>query len=329
MACLKNEKHISRRTFLRGMRWAPVLFLPAPTRAFPLGAKFAAPPRAIHPFSFADLRLTPHYPAKSPLDDVLRLVAPGSDEFVTEQYAVEIGRLLNDWSQALKAAPPGLSALATFLDSSLEATVLASSQESSVRSGGGLEVMRRRFAANTTKDRERFVDEMKRHLAPFVCLQAAEFEITTVKEIAGTPLTVQAEIRYDLAGTLADGVREERIGNWSTRWTRADSNAWHAVRWETSAETVSRARWPIFIDVTAQALGQTESYRSQMLRGVDHWRTVLDGACGIDVYGNNGLATGDIDNDGFDDLYICQPAGLPNRLYRNRGDGVSEDVTEA
>ena len=49
---------------------------------------------------------------------------------------------------------------------------------------------------------------------------------------------------------------------------------------------------------------------------------------GIDVYGNNGIAAGDFDNNGFDSLYICQPAGLPNRLYRNRGDGSFEDVTE-
>ena len=328
MARHKDEKHISRRSFLRGIRWAPVLFVPAPLRALPFGSKFAAPPRGIPFLPFADLRLTPHYPAKSPLDDVLRLVAPGSDEFVTEKYAFEIGRLLNDWSQALKAAPPALGALANFLDSSLEATALASSQESSVRSGGAIEVTRRRFTANTTKDRERFLDEMKKYLAPFVHIQTAEFEITGVKEITGSPLTVRAEIRYDLAGTCADGACEERIGNWSTRWTRADSNAWHAVRWEASIETVSRARGPIFIDVTAQALGRAESYRNQMLHGVDHWRTVLDGACGIDVYGNNGLSAGDIDNDGFDDLYICQPAGLPNRLYRNRGDGIFEDVTE-
>ena len=40
------------------------------------------------------------------------------------------------------------------------------------------------------------------------------------------------------------------------------------------------------------------------------------------------MAAGDYDNDGFDDLYVCQPAGLPNRLYRNRGDGTFEDVTE-
>ena len=64
-----------------------------------------------------------------------------------------------------------------------------------------------------------------------------------------------------------------------------------------------------------------------MLFGADYWRTVLDGAVGLDVYCNNGVAAGDFDGDGFDDLYVCQPAGLPNRLYRNRGDGTFEDVT--
>ena len=56
---------------------------------------------------------------------------------------------------------------------------------------------------------------------------------------------------------------------------------------------------------------------------------MLDGACGIDVYGHNGVSIGDIDGDGFDDLYVCQPSGLPNRLYRNRGDGTFHDITEA
>jgi Flp pilus assembly protein TadD/peroxiredoxin len=327
MARYKHEKHISRRTFLQGMRWAPVLFVPAPFRALPFGAKLAASPRAILSLPFADFRLTPHYPAKSPLDDVLRLVTPGADEFVTEKYAFEIALLLNDWGQAVKAAPPGLSALSKFLDSSVEATPLAPSQESRVRSGGGIEVTQRRFTGNPA-GREQFLDQIKTYLAAFARIDIAEFEITGVKEIAQSPLTVQTEIRYELGGTRTDRSREGRIGNWSTRWTRADSGAWQVVRWEASAETVSRAHQPIFVDVTGQALGQTESYKNQMLRGVDHWRTVLDGACGIDVYGNNGLAAGDIDNDGFDDLYVCQPAGLPNRLYRNRGDGTFEDVTE-
>jgi Flp pilus assembly protein TadD/peroxiredoxin len=327
MAHHTDEKHISRRKFLRGMRWSPLLFIPAPLRALPFGAKRPAPPRAIPSFPFADFRFNPHYPAKSPLDDVLRLVTPGSDEFVTEKYAYEIARLLSDWALALRSAAPAVGVFANFLDASLEATSLASTQESTLRSDGGMEVIRRRFDASPTTGRDRFVDEMKAYLEPLARIEIAEFEITTIREIGNSPLAVQTEIRYDIAGERTDRGREERIGNWSIRWTH-DSNAWRALRWEASSETISRAREPIFIEVTAQALGHIESYRQQLLRGVDHWRTILDSACGIDVYGNNGLAVGDIDNTGLDDLYICQPAGLPNRLYRNRGDGTFEDVTE-
>ncbi len=160
-------------------------------------------------------------------------------------------------------------------------------------------------------------------------METAEFEIVAIEEIAGSSPTVRVEIRYSFVGSPAAGAgREERIGIWRTQWVRDSSNAWKAVRWEASEETVSRARDPIFIDITSHVFSRTDSYQNQMAHGVDYWRTVLDGACGIDVYGNNGLAVGDFDNDGFDDLYVCQPAGLPNRLYRNRGDGTFEDVTE-
>ena len=83
------------------------------------------------------------------------------------------------------------------------------------------------------------------------------------------------------------------------------------------------------LDITAAALAGNSSYSAQLLHGTDYWRTVLDGASGIDIYGHNGVSVADIDNDGFDDLYVCQPAGLPNRLYRNRGDGTFEDITES
>ena len=106
-------------------------------------------------------------------------------------------------------------------------------------------------------------------------------------------------------------------------------------RWISSAalaageETRSRSAKPWYEDIAPQAFDRASSYIHQMLRGVDDWRTVLDGACGIDIYGHNGVSVGDIDGDGFDDLYVCQPAGLPNRLYRNRGDGTFEDITES
>jgi len=109
-----------------------MLFVPAPLRSLPFGARLGAAPRTIPSLSLSDLRWTPHYAAKSPLDDVLRLVAPGTDEYITERYAAEIERLLMSWSQALKVATPALTVLANFLDASLEGTSLASGQENSL-----------------------------------------------------------------------------------------------------------------------------------------------------------------------------------------------------
>jgi tetratricopeptide (TPR) repeat protein len=330
MARHKDEEHaLSRRTFLRRMRWAPVLFLPAPLQARAFCPVFAETPGDQNSsFHFADFRVAPHYPAKSPLDDVLRKVVPGTDEYVTEKYAFEIMRLLEEWSSALKAAPPALEVLAKFLDTSVEATSLVPVQENPVRPGIGMEVFRRRFASSGVPGRERFLNEIKIYLASMSRVETAEFEIVGIEETANKSPGVRVGIRYDFVGTRTDQGREERVGHWLTEWSRDEANGWRALRWQATEETLSRAREPVFIEVTSQALGQTESYEKQMLHGVDYWRTVLDGACGIDVYGNNGLAVGDIDNDGLDDMYVCQPAGLPNRLYHNRGDGTFEDVTE-
>src|SRR5262245_57882844 len=48
----------------------------------------------------------------------------------------------------------------------------------------------------------------------------------------------------------------------------------------------------------------------------------------INLYDHGaGLAVGDFDGDGFDDVYFCNQLGR-NALFRNRGDGTFEDVTE-
>src|SRR3984893_1580087 len=325
----KREHICSRRAFLRGMRWAPALFVPAPLHSLSIPSLIGPEVSGPRPFfPFADLRVSPHYPAKSPLDEVLRYVAPGFDEFVTEKYAWEIGKILTVWGHNLKTTPPTLTTLAKFVDASLETTSLVPAEERSLRSGYGLDVLRRRFSPDVAVGRERFLQQMKTYLNGFFRLETAEFEIVGIEESTKSPLQLRVNIRYDFVGTRAGGGREERVGRWLTEWSQDASGAWRAVKWKATDEKVSRASTAVFVDISELAMGQAESYKTQMLHGVDHWRTVLDGACGIDVYGNNGVAVGDFDNDGFDDLYVCQPAGLPNRLYRNRGDGSFEDVTE-
>jgi Flp pilus assembly protein TadD/peroxiredoxin len=330
MSLHRNEKQfLTRRALLKSMGLAPLLLRPAPFFGFSF---LLSSPNAVSnqpsAFSFTDVRLTPHYPAKSPLADILRLVVPGSDEYVTEKYAFEIESLLREWSQSLKTSFRDLSPLTKSLAPSIKASSLVPVKESSLRSGYGIDSVRRQFGAAVVYGRERFLQEIQAWLGQISQVETAEFEIYDIKEIASSPLSVRLGIRYDIVTTRNDDRCEERVGSWRTEWSRDEAQMWTAHHWEATEEILSTAHGPVFIDVTSQALGGAESYASQMLRGIDHWRTVLDSACGIDVYGNNGVATGDFDNDGFDDLYVCQPAGLPNRLYRNRGDGTFEDVTE-
>src|SRR5947199_4449503 len=176
-------------------------------------------------------------------------------------------------------------------------------------------------------EREAFIQGL-RAFFEFTMLQCAEFKLTGIQVRTMPPLVFQTRMRYDVAGRKAGASFEERVGAWNFEWERDSSGKLWIRKWQGISQTRSRAERPIFRDVTAASLGKNRSYQEQLLRGADHWRTVLDGASGIDVYGNNGLAVGDFDNNGFDDLYVCQPAGLPNRLYRNRGDGTFEDVTE-
>jgi len=78
-----------------------------------------------------------------------------------------------------------------------------------------------------------------------------------------------------------------------------------------------------FADVTGAVLSS-----EQLRHGVPYWLARLDPATGIDIFGNNGIAVGDIDNDGRDEIYVCQPGGLPNKLFRWR-DSRLEDITKA
>jgi tetratricopeptide (TPR) repeat protein len=321
-----HPSKISRRAILKGVRYTPILFLPAPLRAFehrpntlPLAFPAALP--------FADLRVAPHYPATSPLDEMIRLVAPGSDQFATEKYASEIRELLGLWGDDLTSGRNPLARARILADASLLASSLRPSTERTVRNRYGVTIIRRQFETDLRVDRHRFLDQLGDYLGSFVRTRTCEFQVTGINEISTPPAHISADIRYGLVGESRGGGPEQRIGLWRTEWLKRDSQ-WRIVKFQVMDETVSKASAPLFADISSHAFAAVTSYKQQLLHGADYWRTVLDGASGVDVYGFEGVAVGDYDDDGYDDIYVCQPAGLPNRLYRNRGDGTFDDVTE-
>ncbi len=318
---------LSRRELLKQLAATPLLLRPAPFVGSSLLSSGQPSPAAL---SFADVHYTPHYPARSPLDDVLRLVAPGSDSYVTEKYASEIEALLARWGQALQNGD--LESLKASLSPDIQACSLTPARKTTLRNGFGIESVRHDFAPQLQTGADTLLRELGSWTGPAHRVLSSEFQVTAIQEAGIAPLSAHSAIRFSLVLQTGVAERQQRVGvwqmDWSCRTSQDDAATWQATRLLAQTETQSTVKGAGFVDVTALALGGVPSFAAQMLVGADEWRTVLDGACGIDVYGNNGVAAGDYDNDGFDDIYVCQTAGLPNRLYRNRRDGTFEDVTE-
>lgn len=279
-----------------------------------------------------------------PVDALLLKTKPGLDEFVTEKYAGELATILAQWSARLLRSPKDTGAIENSLHSNLRGSSLRPIDSRIVRPGPPIEVRHNTFRnaaeENAAIGRDAFVRDLRATLDSFSKILTVEFQITGITAGSASvqfPAQIETRIRYELVGAGSNTYREQRVGYWQLAWERAaqrpeDKSAageWRVRNWLPLDETASRSTGPAFVDVSAAALGANSSYAAQLLHGTDYWRTVLDGACGIDVYGHNGVSIGDIDGDGFDDLYVCQPGGLPNRLYRNRGDGTFEDITEA
>ena len=278
-----------------------------------------------------EFHLHPHYRSQIPLDAALLQVQTGRDAFLSEKYADQVASILAEWSSALLQSPQNVRAIEKVLAPDFAGVALQPVESKPLRSGL-IQVHRNNFPVETILGSGAFLQELDSALRTFSQIKTAELQVTGIEIIGGdvdAKQGLRTRVRYELAGSGNDFYREQRVGNWDFEWKKVDSGELRLQSWRALDETQSRCSAPVFVDITLNALGKNPSYSAQLQHGADYWRTLLDAACGIDIYGHNGVSVGDIDNDGYDDLYICQPAGLPNRLFRNRGDGTFEDITES
>jgi tetratricopeptide (TPR) repeat protein len=285
--------------------------------------------------------LHPKYRAERPVDATLRYVQTGLDDFISEKYADQIAAMLNEWSANLLRSPHAPKDLLHLLAEDFLGASLLPRESRLVRSHAGIQIRRNTFSTQMILNRDASLRDIQSRFNPFSKILTAEFQVTAIEAKganAGTtspgksssriPLSLWTRVRYEIVGTGADFYREQLVGYWDLQWKLSTSGEFRISAWHALEETQARSASQVYIDIAAASLVRNASYSPQMAHGTDYWRSILDGACGIDIYGHNGVSVADIDNDGFDDLYVCQPAGLPNRLYRNRGDGTFEDITD-
>ncbi len=324
---------LRRRDFLiRFCQGAGAAFIPARYwRAVPGSAGLAV---SVPSFSEEQARLHARYRNSRPIESALAKVASGLDEFALEKYVDRIAAVLQEWRAGLLRSPRATDSVERSLDESFSGTSFQPVESRILRSDRGLQARRNRFAGPAPLDRQKFLRDFEARLSGWSKVVTAEFQITRVDTLDPSlsdspPKSLRTRVRYEIVGAGDGFFREQRVGEWDLLWIASASSGFLVREWHIREESEARSLTPVYVDITASALGGNSSYQAQLQHGVDYWRTVLDGASGIDIYGHNGVCLADIDNDGYDDLYVCQPAGLPNRLYRNRGDGTFEDITES
>jgi hypothetical protein len=175
------------------------------------------------------------------------------------------------------------------------------------------------------------VDALRELLAPY----PAEADLRVLVKLAGIHLATDAadtEVLLQVSGLAREG-RLQQNSAWRARFdlpATGEHPRLLEVRVAQHEETAGLADGrTLFADATAAVLGAEPSFREQHALGSGHWSATLDVAFGSHLLGHTGLAVGDVNGDGLDDVYVTQGGGLPNRLYVQRPDGTVDDVSAA
>ncbi|XAL99501.1 VCBS repeat-containing protein [Phycisphaeraceae bacterium D3-23] len=136
-------------------------------------------------------------------------------------------------------------------------------------------------------------------------------------------------VQYAHVSGPSQGGHAEINATWTIDWDWPDTDQPPRIaRIEMSDfERVAFSDSAVFSDCTRSAFAdEGELFERQLGVGIGGWVRQIEGYLGPVQSGMNGVAVGDLNGDGLEDLYVCQTSGLPNRLLLHQPDGTVRDA---
>ena len=164
-------------------------------------------------------------------------------------------------------------------------------------------------------------------IAPLTGAQDQRFHFKVVRVEPGTE-TVTTHQFFSLSGRQPQGIVEQHA-SWKIQWTRGQRSVAPKIFSITVHDfeqiTSKIDSGPLFADCTEAALQQNDCFREQILRGANHWLARVPDRSPTNLVGMTGLASGDVNGDSLEDIYLCQDSGIPNLLLVQQTDGTFRD----
>ena len=153
-----------------------------------------------------------------------------------------------------------------------------------------------------------------------------KFKIVDVKDEKDA-LHIEALFRAD--GGAEEGVCQQS-SLWKLDWDTSDRDHLELLSVEVVDYVENHSpRGPFFEDCTLAVFDNEPSramWEEHLGVHVEDWLGSVQSSVLSSLLGHQGLAVGDVDGDGLEDVYVCQAGGLPNRLLRQQEDGTVVDI---